>query len=187
MTTVNYLTHNWRDYDLLRSWRDVMHKNLTNTTFDGLRLENASWRLWQKLAWTDNLKETVGKQTVSSWLGHSDTLYGPLHAAIDWEAPSHRQLKVRLITGHAFIGSYAARFLPGKPISCPCGEPLQTVDHVVSHCPLYTDARQEILRPIDRDISLPVLLGTAEGGAAMTRFLKATRACIAPREAWNPG
>jgi hypothetical protein len=31
---------------------------------------------------------------------------------------------VRLITGHAFIGSYAAHFLPWKPIPCPPLSPL---------------------------------------------------------------
>jgi hypothetical protein len=92
-----------------------------------------------------------------------------------------------LTTSHAFIGSFAARFHPGQPVSCPCGTPLQTVDHVVSHCPLYSDACQEVLHQIDRDSSLAILLVTAQGGAAMARFLKTMRACVAPRQTWNPG
>ncbi|KAH9977855.1 hypothetical protein BGW80DRAFT_1443108 [Lactifluus volemus] len=87
---VDYFTHNWREDDLLRSCRYVKREKLTNTTVDGIRLENASWRSWPWLAWTDNLKEAVKNDTVN-WLGHPDALYGPLYAAIDWEAPSHRQ------------------------------------------------------------------------------------------------
>ncbi|KAH9972453.1 hypothetical protein BGW80DRAFT_373309 [Lactifluus volemus] len=30
---------------------------------------------------------------------------------------------IRLITGHAFIGSYPARFHPGHPVSCPAERP----------------------------------------------------------------
>ncbi|KAI0252403.1 hypothetical protein BJV78DRAFT_1124746, partial [Lactifluus subvellereus] len=45
-----------------------------------------------------------------------------------------------LITGHAFIGSYTARFWPEQPVSCPCGTPLQTVEHIIAFCPLHTVA-----------------------------------------------
>ena len=39
---------------------------------------------------------------------------------------------VRLITGHAFIGEYTARFHPRKPTSCPeCGANPQTVARVI--------------------------------------------------------
>jgi hypothetical protein len=30
---------------------------------------------------------------------------------------------IRLITGHAFIGNYSARFRPDNPTDCPCGTP----------------------------------------------------------------
>ena len=93
----------------------------------------------------------------------------------------------RLITGHAFIGSYAARFRPDDPVDCPCGSPLQTVQHVISDCPLFAAARLQFLAPIDRDYSLPILLGSARGGDAVLQFLKATQACARPRRVWNPG
>ncbi|KAI0245141.1 hypothetical protein BJV78DRAFT_1086984, partial [Lactifluus subvellereus] len=69
-----------------------------------------------------------------------------------------------------------ARFWPDKPVSCPCGAPFQTVEHVIASCPLHAAARQEHLRPIDHDYSLPKLLGTLQGGAAMLKFLKETQA-----------
>ncbi|KAI0250876.1 hypothetical protein BJV78DRAFT_1215983, partial [Lactifluus subvellereus] len=68
---------------------------------------------------------------------------------------------------HAFIGSYTARFRPDQPVSCPCGAPIQTVEHVITSCPLHVAARREHLHPIDHDYSLPILLGTLQGGAAM--------------------
>jgi hypothetical protein len=74
---------------------------------------------------------------------------------------------------------------PSQTVSCPCGAPLQPVDHVVSQCTL-SNPRQEILRPIDRDSSLPVLLSIAQGSAAMAPFLQTTGARMAPGQAWNP-
>ncbi|KAF8467036.1 hypothetical protein DFH94DRAFT_620613, partial [Russula ochroleuca] len=42
---------------------------------------------------------------------------------------------IRLITGHAFVGSYTARFHPRKATHCPdCGVNLQTVAHIIQHC-----------------------------------------------------
>ncbi|KAH9974955.1 hypothetical protein BGW80DRAFT_1125114, partial [Lactifluus volemus] len=47
---------------------------------------------------------------------------------------------VRLITGHAFIRLYTAKFRPDLPTSCSCGAPTQSVEHVITACPLYADA-----------------------------------------------
>ncbi|KAF8480401.1 hypothetical protein DFH94DRAFT_742599 [Russula ochroleuca] len=47
----------------------------------------------------------------------------------------------RVVTGHAFIGEYTRRFYPRhtrEQIACPCGEPIETVEHVLLHCPRYT-------------------------------------------------
>ncbi|KAI0252259.1 hypothetical protein BJV78DRAFT_1124909, partial [Lactifluus subvellereus] len=85
---------------------------------------------------------------------------------------------IRLITGHAFIGSYTARFWPDQPVSYPCGAPLQTGERVIASCPLYATARQEHLHPIDHDYTLPKLLGILRGGDAMLKFLKEMQACI---------
>ena len=47
----------------------------------------------------------------------------------------------QIITGHAFIGAYMQWFHPQhtqEQVACPCGEPVQTVKHVLAVCPLYT-------------------------------------------------
>ncbi|KAH9969977.1 hypothetical protein BGW80DRAFT_1333876, partial [Lactifluus volemus] len=80
-------------------------------------------------------------------------------------------------TGHAFIGSYMAKFRPDLPTNCPC---------VIAVCPLYDNARRDILQPVDRDLSLPILLSTAQGGKAVSLFIKSTHACMLPRQVWDP-
>ncbi|KAJ3738285.1 hypothetical protein EV360DRAFT_2280, partial [Lentinula raphanica] len=38
-------------------------------------------------------------------------------------------------TGHAFLGEYYSKFVPNENIDCPCGERLQTREHVLRECP----------------------------------------------------
>ena len=77
---------------------------------------------------------------------------------------------VRVVTGHAFVGSYSARFHPGKrttgraACSCPaCGVNPQTVEHTIKVCPRYKGARTAHLSPIAH-LSLPAVFGTKKGG-----------------------
>src|SRR5258707_8926958 len=96
---------------------------------------------------------------------------------------------IRLITGHAFIGSYTARFHPRKPTHCPgCGTNPQMVDHVIQQCPRYARARATYLAPVVPDLSLSSLRGTKEGGEALIKFLEVIKACFSPNEqAFDPG
>ena len=92
---------------------------------------------------------------------------------------------VRLITGHAFVGSYTARFHPRKATHCPeCGVDPQTVTHVLQHCPRFERARTTHLRPTAPDLSLRTLFGTEEGGKALIAFLEDSKACYKP---FDPG
>ena len=46
----------------------------------------------------------------------------------------------QIITGHTFVGSYTQRFFPDHTpaqIACQCGEPVQTVEHMLLSCPIY--------------------------------------------------
>ncbi|KAG1881080.1 hypothetical protein F4604DRAFT_1922101 [Suillus subluteus] len=43
---VDYLSHEWREEDVWRSWRSMTR--LKNEITNGMRLENASWRTWWK-------------------------------------------------------------------------------------------------------------------------------------------
>ncbi len=90
---------------------------------------------------------------------------------------------IRLITGHAFIGSYTARFRPRKPTRCPeCGADPQTVSHVIQSCPRFPRAGATYLAPVAPNLSLSLssLFGTNEGGEALIKFLDV------PRPASNP-
>jgi hypothetical protein len=49
---------------------------------------------------------------------------------------------VRCITRHAPIGSFRSRFFPLESTACRCGLPMETVSHVLYHCPLYE--REEV-------------------------------------------
>ncbi|KAH9967176.1 hypothetical protein BC827DRAFT_1258337 [Russula dissimulans] len=84
---VDYLSHEWREEDVWRSWRNMTRQK--NEIANGVRLENASWRTWWKQR---NKLKTVSPETLN-WLKDSDVtwLYGPLHTAVDWEPP--HQLK----------------------------------------------------------------------------------------------
>ncbi|KAJ3911150.1 hypothetical protein F5877DRAFT_27701, partial [Lentinula edodes] len=33
-------------------------------------------------------------------------------------------------TGHAYIGEYYSQFVPNENVNCPCGEELQTCEHI---------------------------------------------------------
>ncbi|ORY28823.1 hypothetical protein BCR39DRAFT_505766 [Naematelia encephala] len=74
---VDYLSHNWEEEDVWASWRSMTrHKH---EIANGVRLENASWRTWQKQR---NKLKTISPETLN-WLKDSDVtwLYGPLHTA----------------------------------------------------------------------------------------------------------
>ena len=68
-----------------------------------------------------------------SKVGHSHTLTARL---------------ARCVTSHAPIGAYRARFFPEEPTSCRCGLPMETVQHVLRHCPEFSreDAPKHQLR-----------------------------------------
>jgi hypothetical protein len=95
----------------------------------------------------------------------------------------------RFITGHAFTGEYTKRFFPQHTpdqVACQCGEPIQTVEHVIMHCPLFTNARLKHLTTNGRTRSFPQLLETPKRVQKLLRFLEETRACNKPRADWEP-
>ena len=96
----------------------------------------------------------------------------------------------RFMTGHAFTGEYTSRFFPQhtpEQIACQCGEPLQTVEHVLTHCTLYTAARRRHLTVSGRIRTFPQLLENPKRVQSLLRFLEETRACSKPRAEWEPG
>ncbi|EKM49016.1 uncharacterized protein PHACADRAFT_214539 [Phanerochaete carnosa HHB-10118-sp] len=84
---VDYLSHEWREEDVWRSWRSMTRQK--NAIANGMRLENASWRTWWKQR---NKLKTISPETLN-WLKDSDVtwLYGPLHIGSDWSKPPHQE------------------------------------------------------------------------------------------------
>ncbi|RXK39015.1 hypothetical protein M231_03745 [Tremella mesenterica] len=57
---VDYLSYEWKEEDVYRSWRNMTrHKN---DIANGVRLENASWRTWQKQR---NKLKTISPETLN--------------------------------------------------------------------------------------------------------------------------
>ena len=98
---VDYLSHDWAEEDVWRSWRSMTKQK--NEIANGVRLENASWRTWMKQR---NKLKTISPETLNWFvfasyllmctqanhihrLKDSDVtwLYGPLHTAVDWSPP----------------------------------------------------------------------------------------------------
>ncbi|KAJ7705620.1 hypothetical protein B0H16DRAFT_1312765 [Mycena metata] len=77
--------------------------------------------------------------------------------------------------GHCFTGEYYSKFVPSENVDCPCGEAFQTREHLLRECPQYEDQRH-VLEAVSRDISLPEILGTKEGIAALAEFLETSGA-----------
>ncbi|EMD39245.1 hypothetical protein CERSUDRAFT_112904 [Gelatoporia subvermispora B] len=83
---VDYLSHEWREEDVWRSWRSMTRQK--NAIANGMRLENASWRTWWKQR---NKLKTISPETLN-WLKDSDVtwLYGPLHIGSNWTPSSNK-------------------------------------------------------------------------------------------------
>ena len=57
---VDYLSHNWKEEDVWRSWRSMTRQK--NAIANGMRLENASWRTWWKQR---NKLKTISPETLN--------------------------------------------------------------------------------------------------------------------------
>jgi hypothetical protein len=57
---VDYLSHEWTEEDVWRSWRNMTRQK--NEIANGVRLENASWRTWWKQR---NKLKTVTPETLN--------------------------------------------------------------------------------------------------------------------------
>lgn len=57
---VDYLSHEWQEEDVWRSWRNMTRQK--NEIANGARLENASWRTWWKQR---NKLKTISPETLN--------------------------------------------------------------------------------------------------------------------------
>ncbi|KAF8347920.1 hypothetical protein F5887DRAFT_954734 [Amanita rubescens] len=122
---VDYLSHDWQEEDVWRSWRKMTRQK--NEITNGPRLENASWRTWWKQR---NKLKTVTPETLN-WLKDSDVtwLYGPLHTAAEWTPParliphptgsSRRGARHKPILKYRSISELLTSELPTSPVFSP--------------------------------------------------------------------
>ena len=96
----------------------------------------------------------------------------------------------RIITGHAFVGAYTQRFFPQhteEQVACPCGEPVQTIEHILLDCNIYTAARRKHLTVGGRPRNLSQLFNHPKRVIMLLRFMEETGICAKPRTVWEPG
>jgi len=77
--------------------------------------------------------------------------------------------------GHSYFRDYYQSTVPSESISCPCGEEIQTWKHIIDTCPQYENHCQ-ILHNVSSSIYMLDILGTKQGIAALSKFLKRTGA-----------
>ena len=82
---------------------------------------------------------------------------------------------VQCLLGHGFFGEFYDRHNIPENVACPCGEPLQTREHILRFCPLYRSVRH-FLRKASAAIDLRIILGTMKGREALVAFLASTAA-----------
>ncbi|KAI6156522.1 hypothetical protein EDD17DRAFT_1489038 [Pisolithus thermaeus] len=95
----------------------------------------------------------------------------------------YRQL-IQCQTGHAFTGEYYSSFVPTETTSCPCGEHIQTREHILTSCPTYKPTRN-LLCSASEDLVITDILGMVKGIEALTNFLMKTDVFKKPRST-NP-
>ncbi|KNZ79147.1 hypothetical protein J132_01196 [Termitomyces sp. J132] len=78
-------------------------------------------------------------------------------------------------TKHAFLGEYYARFVPKESNRCTCENCPQIREHVIKCCPKH-ESHRDLLREVDAQLELGVLLGTKKGLEALAKFLTKTGA-----------
>jgi len=82
---------------------------------------------------------------------------------------------IQCMTGHAHLGSYYSKFVPAEDVGCPCGEDIQTREHILHACVLHDEYRY-LLGETDQDRSTRKVLGTPDGNLRLAAFIEASGA-----------
>jgi hypothetical protein len=94
----------------------------------------------------------------------------------------------QLAVDHAFTGSYAQRFRPADPpetLTCPCGAPLRTPQHITRECPLFYQTRvNHAIHTYGRTISYSALYNSHPH--KLLSFLRDSRAAARPPDFGPP-
>ncbi len=81
---VDYLSHEWREEDVWRSWRSMTRQK--NAIANGMRLENASWRTWWKQR---NKLKTISPETLNWYVLYLGSRYHSQHEAATSKSKLH--------------------------------------------------------------------------------------------------
>ncbi|KNZ80902.1 hypothetical protein J132_03602 [Termitomyces sp. J132] len=73
-------------------------------------------------------------------------------------------------TKHAFLGEYYVRFIPDESNRCTCKNRFQIWEHIIKECPKHKRHR-DILREVNAQLELGILLGLKKGLEAMAKLL----------------
>jgi hypothetical protein len=94
----------------------------------------------------------------------------------------------QLAVDHAFTGSYAQRFRPADPpetLTCPCGAPLRTPQHITQDCPLFYQTRvNHAIHTYGRTIAYSALYNSHPH--KLLSFLRDSRAASRPPDFGPP-
>ncbi|KAH9008409.1 hypothetical protein EDB85DRAFT_1883488 [Lactarius pseudohatsudake] len=102
---------------------------------------------------------------------------------------------MQVATDHAFTGTYVQHFrknYPPENVACPCGHPLRDADHVICHCPRFTQPRlstailSAAFAPTNPIYPFHLLLSEKEGIGRLLKFLSLTRALSKPESGPPP-
>jgi len=74
-----------------------------------------------------------------------------------------------------------------EQVACPCSKPVQTVEHVLLDCPIYTTMRQEHLTANSCPQNLSQLFNHPKCINMLLQFMEETGACAKPHTVWELG
>ncbi|QRV96583.1 extracellular metalloproteinase MEP [Ceratobasidium sp. AG-Ba] len=124
-------------------------------------------RLWRSQKHSDHVRLSI--RSNPTWK------LSKFHDSIGKNRKGHCRL-IQVILGHGFFGEYYQRFKVDEPAECQCDhQTLQTIAHVIRHCPLL-DVARAILRKVSKPVLLSDLFGTIKGLRALAVFLNFSNA-----------
>jgi ribonuclease HI len=127
------------------------------------------------LDWKDRWLDTIGHGRYA-WANRFPPSWKPKTHFTDIRGNRHAYTcTFQLRLGHAHIGEYYNAFSIPEDTTCECGEPLQTREHILQHCPIH-DPHRHLLHAASNHMVMTDLLGTDTGIRATTKFLIATGA-----------
>ncbi|CAK5262301.1 unnamed protein product [Mycena citricolor] len=85
---------------------------------------------------------------------------------------------------HGYTGEFYRRFNIPEDTDCPCGEALQTREHILRECPIY-DNERPIIRATSANFGLTEMMGTKEGIVALAEFLQKSGAFTKSGRVWK--